>query len=229
MKGKRIAATAVLAGLVLLCVACGQKSRLYGDGARKVVLGLRDGDGDSVVYVDTAEPRVSVTPTPEPTPTPVVTVTPEVSITPTSTVNPNLEGSFTEEDCKVIVAGMPIYPGMDFKGREILFGDIIQTMEGISCLDAGKDTNYFYQDFQVCTFSKNGKQIVYSADFTGGNAETGKHIKIGSTEDEMLAAYGTPEENAITRQTYISGQKAMTFLLKDGKITEIIILDQSVN
>ena len=229
MKGKKFVAVIVLMLGTVFCVACGQKSKLSGDGARKVVLGLGNGDGDSIPYEDTVSPRVSVTPTPEPTPTPVVTVTPEPSVTPSVTPDPSLEGSFTEDDCKVMVAGMQLYPGMDFNGRQNLFGTVIQTIEGVSCLDAGKDTNYFYDDFQVCTFAKNGKQIVYSADFTDGKVETSKHIGIGSTEDEMLAAYGVPEENAITRQTYISGSLAMTFLLKDGIITEIIILDQSVN
>ncbi len=229
MKGKGVAVVVILILCMLLCASCGQKSKLTGDGARKVVLGLGSGDGDSIPFEDTDSPRVSVTPTPEPTPTPVISVTPEPSIAPSITPNPNQEGSFTEDDCTLMVAGMPLYPGMDFNGRQNLFGTVVQTIEGVSCLDAGKDTNYFYQDFQVCTFARDGKQIVYSADFTGGDCETGKHIKIGSTEDEMLAAYGVPEENAITRQTYVSGTKAMTFLLKDGKITEIIILDQSVN
>ena len=131
----------------------------------------------------TAITATELTPTPTPTPTPVPTG--EVS----PSVTPEALGTFSAEDCMIIVAGVEIRTGMDYTGKENLPGEIIDKLEGVACLEAGNDINYYYKDFHVDTVTKDGKQIVYSADFTGGGAVTSKKIGIGSTEEELLSTY----------------------------------------
>lgn len=227
---KKITALALVFALLLLTTACGErKSPLNGNGARKVILGLGNGDGDSRLYVDTDAPVISEEPTP--TPPVEVTVTPEItpSVTPTGSISQGGNGSFSVGDCVLLVGDITIRPGMNYSGYEEKAGKIIDRMEGVACLSSGYDINYYYDNFSICTISKDDMQIVYNADFTGGDVTTSKGIRIGSTVHELIEAYGEPKEEDLFHCVYEAEKQRIAFYLTDEVITEIMLYDTSVN
>ena len=233
---KRTIATAMLAAAaVLMLVACGERRGVPSDeGAMRVVLGVGEGDGDSSAYVDTDEPVYTATPTPSPTPTPTIVVsTPTGSVTgspepsPEVTSIPDLQGTYSEEDCAVTVNGVTVRPNMDFSGKENETGKIVEKLEGQSCLESGYDINYYYDGYNIDTLKQNGKQLVYMASFSGGGAATPRGIGIGSTVDDVIAAYGEPAEDTGVSLVYIAGSMQLLFYLDDDVVSEIVIVDTS--
>ena len=143
MKGKQIKALLLLL-VALLLTSCGSSKPDTKNGARPVVIGLGKGDGDSIPYVDTDAPPATPTPTPTPTPSPTPTPTPVPTGEVSPSVTPEALGTFSAEDCMIIVAGVEIRTGMDYTGKENLPGEIIDKLEGVACLEAGNDINYYY-------------------------------------------------------------------------------------
>ena len=228
MHKKCLALCGVIAA-ILLCTACGQPRNAVTDtGAKKVVLGIGSGVGDSKPYEDTDAPSPTPTPTPNPDElTPTVTEGPTPTVDPMVTHIVDTSGTFTEDDCAVIVAGFTVRPGMEFTGKENMPGTIIEKLEGVSCLNIGYDVNYYYKGFHIDTVTLTGKQFVYSATFTEVGAATAKGITIGSTEEEVIAAYGDPHEQTMAGLVYVSDKKRITFLVAKDRVTEILLADAS--
>ena len=213
---------------MLICTACSQQKNAASDkGAKKVVLGIGNSTGDSKAYVDTDAPS------PTPTPTPIEELKPSVSVTPSPTPTPpgghviNPDGTFTEDDCAVIVAGFTVRPGMDFTGQEEKPGKIKEKLEGVSCLSVGHDINYYYKGFHIDTVTLAGKQYVYSATFSDVGAATAKGITIGSKEEDVIAAYGDPHQQTMAGLVYVVGKKRITLLISKDYVTEILLADSS--
>ena len=54
----------------------------------------------------------------------------------------------------------------------------------------GEDKMFEYGEITILTYPMDGKDLIDEIYFTGGDFETGKGIKIGSTLEEVKAAYG---------------------------------------
>ena len=63
-----------------------------------------------------------------------------------------------------------------------------------SCIGKGEDHVYTYADFTLYSYVEDGKDSLREIAVTGGDFETRKGIRIGSTTAEVTAAYGEPEE-----------------------------------
>ena len=63
-----------------------------------------------------------------------------------------------------------------------------------SCIGKGEDHVYTYADFTLYSYVEDGKESLREIAVTGGDFETRKGIRIGSTTAEVTAAYGEPEE-----------------------------------
>jgi hypothetical protein len=91
-----------------------------------------------------------------------------------------------------------------------------------SCAYNGKDRTYQYEDFILYTYSKTNKgaEYVNGVTFRTDKVETKEGIKIGSTEDEMLEAYGdaTPKYGVYT---YKKGKSKLQFTVDEGTVTKI--------
>ena len=227
----------VIVAVSAMFTACGgRKGAPSEDGAMRVVLGVGNGDGDSKEYVDTDEPVYTPTPTPTSSPTPTVAVKPTTSVSPVSgspeptdepTGTPDQKGTFVRDDCAVTVNGVTIRPHMDFLGKEDSVGKVVDKLEGVSCMDSGYDINYYYDGFIIDTITQNGKQLVYMANFSGGDAKTLRDIGISSSADDVIAAYGEPTEDSGVSLAYIVEEIQMMFYLEDDVVSEIVIVDTS--
>lgn len=82
------------------------------------------------------------------------------------------------------------------------------TFEQDSCAYQGKDKVYQYDGFDICTYPVKGKDYISAVYLMDDTAVTPEGIKIGSTKQEVLNAYGNEytEEFGVYRYTAGSTQ-----------------------
>lgn len=154
------------------------------------------------------------------------TPTPEATQAPDEVVM----GKFVANDCKVVVNGVTLKLAEDFLPNVDNVGKLMDKQEGQACLDGGYDTEYYYDGMVVSTIAKSGKQIITSVDVTLTGYTDAKKIKIGtSTEADVIAAYGNPDVNEMTRREYKAGDYSLVFYIENDVVTEIEIVDTSIS
>ena len=93
--------------------------------------------------------------------------------------------------------------------------------ETTSCAFKGLDKTYSYPGFDLYTDPLNGKDNVNSVYFVDDTVSTPEGIHIGSTKEEMEAAYGTDYEEEFGAYTYTKDQSRLQFLVTDGVIDSV--------
>ena len=93
--------------------------------------------------------------------------------------------------------------------------------ETTSCAFKGLDKTYSYPGFDLYTYPLNGKDNVNSVYFVDDTVSTPEGIHIGSTKEEMEAAYGTDYEEEFGAYTYTKDQSRLQFLVTDGVIDSV--------
>ena len=93
--------------------------------------------------------------------------------------------------------------------------------ETTSCAFKGLDKTYSYPGFDLYTYPLNGKDKVNSVYFVDDTVSTPEGIHIGSTKEEMEAAYGTDYEEEFGAYTYTKDQSRLQFLVTDGVIDSV--------
>lgn len=86
--------------------------------------------------------------------------------------------------------------GVDIKGNSKAqqyldkLGDDYEYSESISCAYDGLDKIYAYDNFNIYTYPDGDQDYVLEVEVLGGSYETGKGIKIGSSREDVIRAYG---------------------------------------
>ena len=110
----------------------------------------------------------------------------------------------------------------EMSGLINLLGKTEGYFEAESCAYQGIDKIYTYQSFEISTYPVKGKDYVGSVYFLDNTVSTKEGIKIGSTFDDMVKAYGNgyKEQNSVYR--YSSGDCELSFYINSSKkITNI--------
>ena len=94
-------------------------------------------------------------------------------------------------------------------------------VETTSCAFKGLDKTYSYPGFDLYTYPLNGKDNVNSVYFVDDTVSTPEGIHIGSTKEEMEAAYGTDYEEEFGAYTYTKDKSKLQFLVTDGVIDSV--------
>ncbi len=97
-----------------------------------------------------------------------------------------------------------------------------------SCAFAdGNDIVYVYDDFKISADDNAGFERIYCVTLTTDLAETDKGICIGSTADEVTAAYGEPTEKTDAGLFYLKDGVELQFFIADGTVERIQYYDAS--
>ena len=94
-------------------------------------------------------------------------------------------------------------------------------VETTSCAFKGLDKTYSYPGFDLYTYPLDGKDNVNSVYFVDDTVSTPEGIHIGSTKEEMEAAYGTDYEEEFGAYTYTKDKSKLQFLVTDGVIDSV--------
>lgn len=100
-------------------------------------------------------------------------------------------------------------------------GEAISYFEAESCAFQGTDRIYTYDGFQLNTYPLNDVDYVSSVFFTSDAVSTPEGLEIGSSKEDMLAAYGEEYTEEYDQYTYNKGDSRLVFLLEDGAVTSI--------
>ena len=105
-------------------------------------------------------------------------------------------------------------------------GPEIDYYEMDSCSFDGTAMTYFYGSFEIETYlkTKNGRNRVYSIDFTDDGISTAEGVHIGQSYEDMVEAYGTgyniiPEISGF--YSYSKNGTLLNFNIREGVITNI--------
>ena len=99
-----------------------------------------------------------------------------------------------------------------------------QYFEAASCAGDGMSKTYTYKggSFSISTNPSGNSDIISSIMLNDDTVSTKEGICIGSTADEVTAAYGESSNATETTMTYEKGSSSIVFVLQDGKVNNII-------
>lgn len=90
-----------------------------------------------------------------------------------------------------------------------------------SCGFPGLEKFYTYGGFEINTYPMEGKDYVYMIRLYDDTVATEEGIRIGSTKEAVIQAYGTPDKQADNLLQYNTSNMFLQFLLTDGIVTTI--------
>ena len=107
-------------------------------------------------------------------------------------------------------------------------GDPIDLVETPSCGGGAEpDREYTYAGFKFNTVNENGLNKIVKIVLTDDSVSTPEGISIGSSRDEVIAAYGESfTENASGTLTYTDGTTKLMIGIKDGAVSAIHYVEE---
>jgi len=136
--------------------------------------------------------------------------------------------SFSEKDLVFVLDGTEYTLGTDALPLIEALGTDYDLDAATSCVYEGDDKTFIYDDICVYTNPIGGKDLFYLIEIFGGDYQTSKGIRVGSTLEEVKAAYGEGgfEEDSVYMYN-LAGDKddlespQLVFELMDGRVTVI--------
>lgn len=93
--------------------------------------------------------------------------------------------------------------------------------EAESCAFQGLDKTYTYADMELLTYPVDGVDYISSIRLLADTAATPEGITIGSTPEEVEAAYGPDFQESAGQYTYVEGDTMLAILFQDGKAISV--------
>lgn len=118
--------------------------------------------------------------------------------------------------------------GVDIVADDALanLGDPRDQYTSESCAFGGEDTVYYYSSIQVSTNNEYGYERIYSIYLEDDLVSTEEGICVGSTADDVKAAYGEPgDKSTATCLIYEKDGMTLNFNLVDGLVSTILYND----
>ena len=137
--------------------------------------------------------------------------------------------AFGEKDISLTVGGQTITP--DKSPEEILaaLGADYEYAEAVSCVYEGLDKTYTYADAVLYTYPDGDTDRLMELYCSGGDVKTSRGIGIGSSRDDVIAAYGEPTSEfglTVSYELTASGEMkpaSLYFLIRGGQVEAIAI------
>ena len=142
--------------------------------------------------------------------------------TPKPTNPPKQEGSFAASDAVFVYNDRQVALNSDMDTVLAALGEANSMTTAPSCIGVGEDKTYHYDGFTVTTYPRGDKDYVMEIKVLDAAIATAKGIRLGSTMDDMTAAYGSGYRTFGYICAYqTNDNKSLQFFVEDGVITEI--------
>ena len=142
--------------------------------------------------------------------------------TPKPTNPPKQEGSFAASDAVFVYNDRQVALNSDMDTVLAALGEANSMTTAPSCIGVGEDKTYHYDGFTVTTYPRGDKDYVMEIKVLDAAIATAKGIRLGSTMDDMTAAYGSGNRTFGYICAYqTNDNKSLQFFVEDGVITEI--------
>lgn len=109
----------------------------------------------------------------------------------------------------------------DMSGVLAALGEPQTYFEAESCAFEGLDKTYTYSGFVITTRPEGEKDFVNSILLTDDSVTTPEGVYIGSSGDDVIAAYGESKEGFDTLLTYTKEGTTLNFILSEDKVISI--------
>ncbi len=100
-------------------------------------------------------------------------------------------------------------------------GDGYTYFEAPSCAFEGMDKVYTYNSIVVRSYTRDGADYIAAVELKDDTVATAEGIRIGSTEDEVRAAYGEDGVAGTSGIEYTLGDSFISFIFENGKVVAI--------
>lgn len=117
--------------------------------------------------------------------------------------------------------GVSITPGGSFDEIKSGLGAYTSYFEAASCAFDGNDKIYTYGSVQINVSPLAGVDTIYMVILLDDSLATPEGIRVGSTRDEVIAAYGYGGVDNGTSLVYVAGLTELVFILRDGCVTSV--------
>lgn len=105
-------------------------------------------------------------------------------------------------------------------------GDDYTLSEAESCAGVGVDRMYTYPSLRLYVFAPaDGEAAVTSVSYTDDGADTAG-VRIGSTREAVIAAFGEPDEQGDGALVYRRGGACLTVSLRDGRVSAVVLSEE---
>jgi hypothetical protein len=174
----------------------------------------------------------SPSPTTSVSQTAATTAAPTTATSATTTAAPTVSGPMSADDLAADIGGTlytmlgPVEGLLAFLGQPVFFS------EAPSCLYEGTDKTYEYEDLILYTITKGGQDLIDGIDLATDRWTTRRGIRVGSTVEDVLEAYGDPFSEDpdlvyISDQTLGEVSPRITFVINDGQVSMVSIYSGS--
>lgn len=135
------------------------------------------------------------------------------------------DGKTPGDDNKYIYSfsynSVTIVPGEAFEKVEPLLGTYTGYYEAASCAFDGNDKIYTYGSLQISVSAYNGVDTISMLTLLDDSLATPEGVRVGSTREEVIAAYGDDGLDNGNSIVYYSGTTQLVFILRDGNVTSV--------
>lgn len=121
---------------------------------------------------------------------------------------------FTYRDC-------PLPMNADFAPLLAALGEPDSYFEAASCAFDGLDKTYTYAGVEIITYPDGDTDHVSSVRLLDNTAATPEGITVGSTVEEVTAAYGEDYQEMGLQYVYEEGDTRLMILFEDGKAISV--------
>ncbi|MDD4494330.1 MAG: hypothetical protein PHV32_08295 [Eubacteriales bacterium] len=131
-----------------------------------------------------------------------------------------------EADLKFIYNDMTFELDSDVQPLLKELGSDYEFSEAPSCVYEGTDKAYEYSGIAIYTYPLNGKDLIDEIILTDSEYETNKGIRVGSTKEDIVAAYGEEYIEEGNMHTYRlhkeqADSPCIYFVLNNGTVESI--------
>lgn len=129
-----------------------------------------------------------------------------------------------EQPLSLTFRGVELTVGMLESEALAALGDDFTLSESESCAGEGMDRMYTYPSLRLYVFAPaKGTATVTSVSYTDDGVRTAQGLHIGSAAAEVTATLGEADEISDTRICYRSSGSILTFTLRDGRVSGIVL------
>ena len=101
-------------------------------------------------------------------------------------------------------------------------GEATEVLEAPSCVHPGTDRVYYFDGFSVTSSpDAAGNDLITAVEITGENAVLSNGVRIGSTADDVKAAFGEDFEDSFGMMTYDFDRGSLTVVCDSDSVVSI--------
>ena len=132
------------------------------------------------------------------------------------------EGSFSASDTDFVYNGWSVGLNSEIGSALRVLGNANSVDSQMSCHGVGEDKTFYYNGFTVNTYPLDGKDYVMEIVVDSPSYTTPKGIRVGSSSNDVIAAYGSGYKQIGYYLAYETNDgKSVQFFVEDGVVQEI--------